>query len=151
MGFAAEVALDFQQHGVSGIRIDELIDFVHVSKQSDDFGFDLLGFLAGTIGGNPEVLFLEVKSSAGRSFQASTHEWDVAERPSTRALYAFLVMPRGEGGRPTAMEILRDPATLLDQGRITRSVNDWRVDYGVSSSDEVPSGHEPPGEGMPVG
>jgi hypothetical protein len=36
------------------------------------------------------------------------------------------------------MEVLRDPATLLADQRISRSENDWRVDYlVVSPADET--------------
>ena len=109
--------------------VDSLIRFVHVSKASDDFGFDLIGYLPGTIGQPPEVLFLEVKSSTGRSFIVSTHEWEVSEREDLRESYAFLVVQRGPDGQPKAMEILRDPPGLLAEGRVTRNVKDWGVEY----------------------
>ena len=129
--------------------IDALIAFLHVSQMSDDFGFDLIGYLPGTVGAPPEVLFLEVKSSAGRSFIVSTHEWDVAKREDLRASYAFLVVQRGEGGQPKAMEVLRDPATLLEHKRITRRENDWRVDYVLEShSGEIAWSAEPIGSSV---
>jgi len=64
----------------------------------------------------------------------STHEWDVSERDDLRASYAFLVVQRGEGGQPKAMEILRDPASLLADQSITRTVKDWGVEYLLDTS-----------------
>jgi hypothetical protein len=118
--------------------VDSLIRFVHVSKASDDFGFDLIGYLPGTIGQPAEVLFLEVKSSTGRSFIVSTHEWEVSEREDLRESYAFLVVQRGPDGQPKAMEILRDPPGLLAEGRVTRNVKDWGVEYLL---DAAAAGH----------
>jgi hypothetical protein len=130
------VHLERAQRALNAVDDDTLIEalgeFLHVSPTSDGFGFDVLGFLEPRPGNPPQPLFLEVKSSADRTFIVSRHEWDTACSTELRPVYAFLVVLRGgEGGRPKSMELLPDPCGLdgLAPPAISRTENDWRVSY----------------------
>ncbi len=113
-------------------RIDALIRFVHVSEVSDGFGFDLIGFVESDE--EPDdleagVLFLEVKSSSGRSFEVSAPEWATAELPELSDRYAFLVVLRDDKGQPSALELLTNPASLLKNRKLSKKANSWKVSY----------------------
>jgi hypothetical protein len=60
--------------------IDELTSLLHVSRYSDDFGFDLLGWLSPGAGADPIAMCLEVKSSGDATFHISAGEWDRASQ-----------------------------------------------------------------------
>lgn len=64
-------------------RLESLVGFLHVAQESDDFGFDLLGYLSPYAGSDPRPLLLEVKNSANRQFIASMPNGVV---PRSRAL-----------------------------------------------------------------
>src|SRR5262249_20786109 len=59
--------------------IDELTEFLHVSRHSDGFGFDLLGWLPPDSKSEPTALRLEVKSTSDGKFHLSRGEWERAE------------------------------------------------------------------------
>jgi hypothetical protein len=123
-------------------RLESLVSFLHVAQASDDFGFDLLGFLAPYVGAPPRPLLLEVKSSADRRFIVSVPEWRRAEDQGDR--YAFLVVVRdAQNDAATTLELVPDPSELLRLGQIARDVESWSVAYtpvGVSTEEAGGSG-----------
>lgn len=109
-------------------RLESLVRFLHVAQESDDFGFDILGYLPAYAGTEPRALLLEVKNSANRRFIASTAEWARAEEQGDR--YAFLVVvrePKGDGA--VSIELIPDPGELLRAGQISRNEDSWAVAY----------------------
>ena len=119
-------------------RLEFLVGFLHVAQESDDFGFDLLGFLSPYAGSDPRPLLLEVKNSANRRFIASTAEWRRAEEQGER--YAFFVVVREPGGEAASLELIPDPSELLRLGQIARNEDSWAVAYDpITSPDDVPS------------
>jgi hypothetical protein len=124
-------------------RLESLVSFLHVAQASDDFGFDLLGFLAPYIGAPPRPLLLEVKSSADRRFIVSVPEWRRAEEQGDR--YSFLVVVReAKSDAATTLELVPDPGELLRLGQIARDEESWLVAYEPTevSTDET-AGAEP--------
>ena len=100
-------------------RLESLARFLHVAQASDDFGFDVLGYLSPFAGADPCPLLLEVKNAADRSFIASVPEWRRAEEQGDR--YAFFVVLRESGSDlPAALELIPNPAELLKTGQIQR-------------------------------
>jgi hypothetical protein len=59
--------------------IDELTGLLHVSRHSDAFGFDLIGWLPPSPGSEPQVMCLEIKSSGDEGFHLSSGEWTRAQ------------------------------------------------------------------------
>jgi hypothetical protein len=109
-------------------RIEALVGFLHVAQVSDDFGFDLLGYLAPFSGTAPRPLFLEVKNSASRRFIASAPEWRRAEQQRDR--YSFLVVLRDpKSENPLALELVPDPSELFRRGQISLEEESWSVGY----------------------
>jgi hypothetical protein len=109
-------------------RIEALATFLHLSDVSDSFGCDLLGWLPPYENAEPKALALEVKSSTGRHFLASHHEWKTAERLDED--YAFLVALRdGRGVR--GLELLPRPEALraAEPPRLAREPDTWKVTY----------------------
>ena len=114
-------------------RVEALVGFLHVAQVSDDFGFDLLGYLAPFTGTEPRPLFLEVKNSANRSFIASAAEWRRAEQQGDG--YSFLVVlrdPKSES--PLALELVPDPSELFKRGQISLEEESWGVGYVPTAS-----------------
>jgi hypothetical protein len=117
-------------------RLESLVRFLHVAQESDDFGFDLLGYLPPYADSEPRALLLEVKNSANRRFIASTAEWARAEEQGER--YAFLIVVReAKGDGADSLEIVPDPGELLRLGQISRDEDSWSVAY-------EPTGTHPP-------
>ena len=109
-------------------RLESLAGFLHVAQASDDFGFDLLGYLSPFVGSEPRPLLLEVKNSANRQFIASTAEWRRAEEQG--ASYAFFVVVRDPGSEtPAALELVPDPSELFRLGQIARDEDSWSIAY----------------------
>ena len=108
-------------------RLESLARLLWVGDKSDDFGFDLLGFLAPYAAGPPSRLLLEVKNSADRSFIVTAPEWRRAEEQGER--YAFLVVLRSEADAPAAMELIPNPAERLELRQLSRREESWRVSY----------------------
>jgi hypothetical protein len=109
-------------------RLESLARFLHVAQASDDFGFDLLGYLSPFVGSDPRPLLLEVKNSANRRFIASTAEWRRAEEQADR--YAFFVVVRDpKSEAPAALELIPDPSELFRLGQIARDEDSWSIAY----------------------
>ena len=113
--------------------IDELTGLLHVSRHSDGFGFDLVGWLPDSPGAPPRAICLEVKSSGGEGFNLSSAEWATAQRFSDGSegdRYAVLVVRRSKrGGLPAGMDLLLDPVALVGDGRLRQEVDGYRMAY----------------------
>jgi hypothetical protein len=105
-------------------RVEALARFVHVAEESDDFGFDVLGWIA-VDEGDERPLLLEVKSVDGRAFLASTGEWSRAEEQRELFAFACVRRPAGEGG----IDLLIDPAQPEEGRQIVKETDTWRVRY----------------------
>ena len=106
------------------VRVESLARFIHVAEESDDFGFDILGWIV-VAEGDERPLLLEVKSVDGRSFLASSGEWSRAEEQ--RELFAFTCVQRPAGDRP--IDLVIDPAHLEEGREVVRETDTWRVRY----------------------
>jgi hypothetical protein len=90
---------------------------VHVSRRSDQFGFDVPGWLRADSGDEaPGPVLLEVKSASTpeggrRAIQACKHEWEVAIDLRSARYYAFCLVGRSPDGVP-AMEHLARQAFI---------------------------------------
>ena len=112
-------------------RLEALTEFVHVALTSDDFGFDLLGWVSPYAGAEQRPMLLEVKNSADRSFHVSVGEWELSEgHPDD---YAFCIVIRAPQGRsPLGMEVIPDPKRQVEEGRLARREDGWIVTYRVT-------------------
>ncbi len=119
---ALDPALDHEE------RLQALASFLHLSETSDGFGCDLLGWLPPYQDEEPRALAIEVKSTTGRRFFVSEHEWRVAE--DIEDDYAFLVVLR-KGREARAMELLPHPEAMrvAKPPRLDRTTDTWRVSY----------------------
>jgi hypothetical protein len=95
-----------------------------VAQESDDFGFDLLVWLA-VAPGDERPLLLELKSVGDRSFYASAPEWSRAEEQGS--LYAFVCVHRPAG--EADLDLLIDPARMLAEARLRQEADTWNVRY----------------------
>lgn len=125
-----------REHGLDDEeRIDELSGLLHVSRYSDAFGFDLIGWLPSGSSARRAVC-LEVKSSGSSGFQLSGGEWSFAEQLHGEGAgdqYAVLVVRRDKtGGVPGGMDLLRDPVSLVKTGYLHRAVDGYRIAYQIS-------------------
>lgn len=114
--------------------IEELTGLLHVSRHSDAFGFDMVGWLpkSNTEGAKPEAICLEVKSSSGENFHLSKGEWKTAE--TLKNSYAVLVVCRNpKGGPPQKMELLLDPVSLHARGMLKLEVDGYEALYRLKS------------------
>ncbi|MDQ6880228.1 MAG: hypothetical protein M3082_21495 [Candidatus Dormibacteraeota bacterium] len=112
--------------------IDELTGLLHVALYSDDFGFDLLGWLAPAVGAEPTAMCLEAKSSADGSFHFSAGEWAQASQLRDDGLghqYAILVVRRGSGPVPERLDLLVDPVTQCDHGLLFKRDDGYVITY----------------------
>jgi hypothetical protein len=113
--------------------IEELTGLLHVSRHSDAFGFDVMGWLPPSEGAEPEAMCLEVKSSSGEGFHLSSGEWALAQRlhdDGAGGHYAVLVVRRGRrGGVPTSMDLLVDPVSLVESGQLRQEIDGYKVAY----------------------
>jgi hypothetical protein len=113
--------------------IDELTALLHVAKYSDDFGFDVLGWLPPAENADSIAMALEVKSSGEGTFHFSAGEWERATqfRDDGRGeSYAVLVIRRRSGPAPVPerLDLLVDPVTQYDDGQLSR----WDDGYVIS-------------------
>ena len=117
-------------------RIEELSNFLHVSRYSDAFGFDLMGWLPPGPQGRARAVCLEVKSSGGEAFQLSRGEWSLAKKfreDGRGSQYAILVVRRGKaGGVPNGMELLVDPKRLVDASLLRMDADGFQVTYSAA-------------------
>jgi hypothetical protein len=124
--------------------VDELLQFVHVSRHSDAFGFDVLGWLRPSENHEPHAMCIEVKNSSDGSFHLSTGEWNRAEWFNSIGegdRYAVLVVRRGtSGSTPQAMDLLVDPVALVGARVLAQTADGYKVSYraGGESSASAP-------------
>lgn len=108
---------------------------LHVSRYSDGFGFDLIGWAPPEPGAPPHAMCLEVKSTSGGRFHLSSNEWCIAgELPSKGAAnrYAVLAVHRGKAGEvPVSMVLLVDPVGLKEMGLILLETDGYVAKYTV--------------------
>jgi hypothetical protein len=109
--------------------VEALRTFVHVSRTSDQFGFDVIGYLQLQAGGSWSPALLEVKSSRDRTFKVSDTEWRRATNDDIRSRYAFCIVLRGGATTPKAIELLLDPADRLAKGQLSRDTDVWLFSY----------------------
>jgi hypothetical protein len=113
--------------------IDELTGLLHVSRHSDGFGFDLLGWLSPAAGREPEAMCLEVKSSGSATFHLTRGEWALAAQFHVEGIgerYAVLVVRRRDsGGVPSRLELLSDPVGLVDTGLLSKTDDGYELAY----------------------
>jgi hypothetical protein len=113
--------------------IDELIEFLHVSRHSDGFGFDLLGWLPLDPESEPTALCLEVKSTSNGTFHMSRNEWERAEWFNAQGegeKYAVFVVHRGSSsGPPKRLDLLPNPVHLVKSGQLTRRDDSYELAY----------------------
>jgi hypothetical protein len=121
--------------------IDELTGLLHVSRHSDAFGFDLVGWLPLAPGSEPTAVFLEVKSSSGEGFHLSSSEWALAQRlhdDDEGNRYAVLAVLRSKGdGLPSTMDLLVDPVGLFESGQLRRDVDGYKIAYRTEVDDSA--------------
>ncbi|MDQ3636474.1 MAG: DUF3883 domain-containing protein, partial [Actinomycetota bacterium] len=119
-------------------RIDELSGLLHVSRHSDAFGFDLIGWIPPGPSREGRAVCLEVKSSGGEGFHLSRNEWSVAEKLRGEGAgdrYAVLVVRRAKGGGvPAAMDLLADPVTLVEAGLLRSEADGYQIAYRAGGS-----------------
>lgn len=119
--------------------IDELTGLLHVSRHSDAFGFDLVGWLPAAPDSEPQAICLEVKSSGSEGFHLSAGEWSLAQRLHERDegdRFAVLAVRRGKGGGlPASMDLLVDPVALFESGQLRRDVDGYKMAYRTGSDE----------------
>jgi len=116
--------------------IEELIGLLHVSRLSDGFGFDLLGWLPLQPDAEPTAVCLEVKSTRDGTFHLSRHEWGRATWFHERGegeRYVVLVVHRSSGSEPPQrIDILADPVHLAATEQIAKIVDGYEFSYRVT-------------------
>lgn len=113
-------------------RMEALSNFIHLSKESDSFGCDVLGWIPSFEGEAAMPLFLEVKSDSDRSFNVSENEWNQAERLGES--YAFMVVLRSKDSVPQGFELLPNPQLLLTDDKISIEPDGRIVSYTKNKS-----------------
>ena len=112
-----------------------------MSRHSDAFGFDLVGWLPLAPGSEPTAVFLEVKSSSGEGFHLSSSEWALAQRlhdGDEGNRYAVLAVRRGKGGGlPSTMDLLVNPVGLFESGQLRRDVDGYKIGYRTQGDDSA--------------
>jgi hypothetical protein len=113
--------------------IDELSALLHVSPHSDDFGFDLLGWLPSSATAGPNAMCLEVKSSRDGTVHLSTGEWSLATRFNEKRIgdrYAVLIVRRAAvSGPPESFDLLVDPVALAENGLLRKTDDGYKLTY----------------------
>lgn len=123
----------------SGPRDDDdgliaaLEGLLHVSRHSDGFGFDIIGWASPGLGRAPQALCLEVKSTRGDGFHLSRTEWSIAGELRSKGAgdrYAVLAVRRGKSGEiPAAMDLLVDPVGLEAAGLLHLDTDGYVARY----------------------
>jgi hypothetical protein len=119
-------------------KVAALRSFVHVARRSDQFGFDVLGWLALDPGDTtPTPVFLEVKSSSTtehgrRTFKASANEWDLANDPRAASYFAFCLVGRTSDGIPV-IELLSRPSSIAQPDCLRVNPDTWGISYKPES------------------
>ena len=116
--------------------IDELTELLHVSRHSDGFGFDLLGWLRPAPDHDPIAMCLEVKSTRDGTFHLSQNEWARAtwfHNAGQGERYAVLVVQRSAGSDPPKrLDLLPDPVNLVATGQLEKKDDGYKLAYRVS-------------------
>ena len=124
---ACEPAVDDEE------LIDELRELLHVSRHSDGFGFDMLGWLAPSPDAPPAALCLEVKSARDGRFHLSRGEWNRARwfhELGQGERYAVLVVQRSTAsGPPRRLDLLADPVALVANGQLAKLDDGYELAY----------------------
>ena len=123
---ACEAELDEEE------LIDELTELLHVSRHSDGFGFDLIGWLPPAPGRDPMALCLEVKSTRDGTFHLSRGEWERAtwfQESGEGDRYAVLVVRRSTNGPPNRLDLLADPVQLEASGQLAKIDDGYEISY----------------------
>lgn len=116
--------------------VEELTELLHVSRLSDGFGFDLLGWLPLQPDAEPTAVCLEVKSTRDGTFHLSRNEWERAtwfheRREGER--YVILVVHRSSGSEPPQrIDILADPVHLVATEQIAKLDDGYELSYRVT-------------------
>lgn len=118
--------------------LHELTGLLHLSRISDSFGFDMLGWLPPAPGRAPRAIAIEVKSSSRGQFLISALEWAQAQRlrdEGDSAGFAVLVVRR-ERRRdvPTTMDLLVNPIGLVEADLLTKADDGYQVHYRVTAA-----------------
>lgn len=125
--------------------IDELTALLHVSSYSDDFGFDLFGWMPPSPGEKPIAMGLEVKSSGDGSVHLSSGEWALATRWNKEGIgeqYALAVVRRAApNGQPASLDLLVDPVRLETSGLLHKTDDGYKLAYAIRKGPVVP-GHK---------
>lgn len=113
--------------------LEELTALLHVSPYSDDFGFDLLGWLRPQAASEPVAMCIEAKNSVEARFHFSVGEWDRALQLRNQGLgdrYAVLVVRRKRGlAMPERLDLLVDPVGQCDDGVMCRDPDGFLISY----------------------
>ena len=137
--FVGKVVDEARSHGAAAVAaadddealVEELSGLLHLSRHSDGFGCDMIGWLAPAPDSPPKAICLEVKSGDGEGFHISSSEWLLAKLFHKRGdgdRYAILVVRRDASGRvPKGMDLLVDPVRLVDVTRELASEADGYV------------------------
>jgi len=117
--------------------IDELTGLLHVSRLSDGFGFDLLGWLPLETNSEPKAVCLEVKSTRGGTFHLSRNEWARASwfhhDRGEGDRYVVLVVHRSSGSDPPRrIDILADPVRLVNEERLAKVDDGYELSYRLT-------------------
>lgn len=116
--------------------VASLEGLLHVSRHSDGFGFDLIGWASPEPDAPPHAMCLEVKSTSGGGFHLSSNEWRVAgELKATGAAnrYAVLAVHRGKAGEvPVSMDLLVDPVGLKASGLLRLEPDGYVAKYATA-------------------
>jgi len=116
--------------------IDELTELLHVSRHSDGFGFDLLGWLRPTPDHDPIAMCVEVKSTRDGTFHLSRNEWERARwfhDAGEGDRYAVLVVHRSTGNDPPRrLDLLPDPVDLVESGQLAKEDDGYKLAYRAS-------------------
>lgn len=107
-----------------------------MSRLSDGFGFDLLGWLPLQPDAEPTAACLEVKSTRDGTFHLSRHEWRRATWFHERGegeRYVVLVVQRSSGSEPPqGIDILADPVHLAATDQIAKIDDGYKLSYRVT-------------------
>lgn len=116
--------------------IEELTGLLHVSRLSDGFGFDLLGWLPLQPDAAPTAVCLEVKSTRDGTFHMSRHEWERATWFHERGegeRYVVLVVHRSSGSEPPQrLDIIANPVHLATTKEIAKIDDGYEFSYRVT-------------------
>ena len=113
--------------------IDELTELLHVSRHSDGFGFDLLGWLPSSRIRADRTLPGGQEHAGLGTFHLTRGEWERAagfHEQGKGERYAILVVHRSSGSDPPKrLDLLPDPVHLVKTGQLTRKDDGYELSY----------------------